>query len=54
VPSLAAGAARPDVVLVRLARDEVPVRAVFAAILRRAHTAPAAVAFIEELRLAAA
>jgi DNA-binding transcriptional LysR family regulator len=54
VPSLAAGAARPDIALVRLARDEVPVRAVFAATARGARSSPAAVAFIEELRSAAA
>jgi DNA-binding transcriptional LysR family regulator len=53
VPSLSAGAARPDVALVKLARDEVPVRAVFAATPRSVRASPAVEAFVAVLREAA-
>jgi DNA-binding transcriptional LysR family regulator len=53
VPSLAAGAARSDVSLVRLHRADAPVRAVYAATLRGISVSPPVTAFLDLVRVAA-
>lgn len=54
LPSLAVGAVRPDVALVRLRPDELPVRTVYAATCRDLHRTAAAAAFLDLLADSAA
>ncbi|MFF7159020.1 LysR substrate-binding domain-containing protein [Streptomyces sp. NPDC008139] len=54
VPSLAVGAVRPDVVLVPLRTDRIPVREVYAATSRDLHRTPAVAAFLDVLAETAA
>nr|WSX73584.1 LysR substrate-binding domain-containing protein [Streptomyces sp. NBC_00899]WSX80352.1 LysR substrate-binding domain-containing protein [Streptomyces sp. NBC_00899] len=53
LPSLAVGAVRPDVALVPLRPDELPVRTVYAATCRDLHRTAAAAAFLDVLRQSA-
>lgn len=54
VPSLAVGAVRPDVTLVPLRPDQIPVREVYAATSRDLHRTPAVSAFVDVLAETAA
>ncbi|MFC5763512.1 LysR family transcriptional regulator [Actinacidiphila bryophytorum] len=54
LPSLAVGAVRPDVALVPLRPDELPVRTVYAATCRDLHRTAAAAAFLDVLAGSAA
>lgn len=54
MPSLAAGAARPDIALVPVPRDGCPVRAIYAATLAGVTSPPALPAFLTFLDQAAA